>query len=123
MTIEKICQTVQKPTATNAKCASSCDGVCNTAEIGCLRGLPELQRHVERKSQSSSAQKRQSSGAQATGGNQVTGGEQCTRCAVGQGRECSCRSTFDRLVIRMVLIGLGFCCCTAIVLSLRGCSA
>jgi hypothetical protein len=110
-------------TATGAKCASSCDGVCNTAEIGCLHGLPEWQRHVERKSQSSSAQQLQGSGAQATEATRATGGEQCTRCAVGQGRECSCRSTFDRLVIRMVLIGLGFCWGTAIVLSLRGCAA
>lgn len=109
--------------ATAAKCDKSCDGVCHSAEIGCIRGLPEWQRHVERRLQSSSGQKQQSNGLQATEARQVTGVEHCTRCAVGQGRDCSCRETFDQVALRWVLAALAIGWFSAAIVGLKGCTA
>ena len=112
-------------TATDAKCDKSCDGVCGTAEIGCMRGLNPWQRHVERKLQGRSLTQQQPNGARGTEEAKGTGGSLCIRCAVGQGRECECREpmALDRAGIRIVLGGLFLFWSLALVTALtKGCT-
>jgi hypothetical protein len=97
--------------ATAAKCDKSCDGVCHSAEIGCIRGLPEWQRHVERRLQSSSGQKQQNNGLQATEARQVTGDEHHRS-----------RETFDQVALRWVLAGLAIGWLSAAIVGLKGCT-
>jgi len=114
-------------TATDAKCAKFCDGECSEAANGCASGLPEWQRLVESKWQSSSTPKQPANGSAETVASVATGAKHCTRCSVGQGRRnCVCVDpmTFDRAALRMVLGGLALFWVAAVVLvGLKGCAS
>lgn len=114
-------------TATDAKCAKSCDGVCSEAANGCASGLPVWQRLVESRLQSSSTQKPPANGSEATEASQGIGAKHCTRCSVGQGkRNCECFEpmTFDRAALRIVLGGLAlFWVAVIVFVGLKGCAS
>ena len=124
--------TPPKLTATAAKCARSCDGVCNTAEIGCLRGSPEWQRRAVKQLSIASTPMQRASGVKAIAESLTTGDDahthafrHCTRCAEGQGDDCECIKPMplDRAAMRLVMIGLVIAWCLAPIVSLRGCAA
>ena len=95
-----------KPTATNAKCAKSCAGECNTAETGSRPGSLASAKPAAQLMRRRSEQTAPSSGPQETGEDRATGGE-----------------SFDQTVMRWVLAALVIGWLSAAIVGLKGCTA
>lgn len=99
-----------KPTATGAKCANSCAGVCNTAEIGSRPGSLESAKPAAQLMRRRSEQTAPSSGPQATEARPVTGVEQ------------NCEP-IDAIALRWILAALVIGWASAVIVGIRGCAA
>lgn len=95
-----------KTTATNAKCAKSCAGECNTAETGSRPGSLASAKPAAQLMRRRSEQTALNSGQQETGEDRATGGE-----------------SFDQTVMRWVLAALVIGWLSAAIVGLKGCTA
>lgn len=99
-----------KTTATNAKCAKSCAGECNTAETGSRPGSLASAKPVAQLMRRRSEQTPRCNGQQETGEDRVTG--------VDQNRE-----PIDAIALRWILAALVIGWASAFIVGIRGCAA